>query len=73
VIDDTVTVSEPEILDAMKRVRDARGWTIEGAAAVAVAACLKEASHYRGKRVVVVICGGNLSPRVLRRLEEVTA
>ncbi|HKA02345.1 MAG TPA: threonine/serine dehydratase [Candidatus Solibacter sp.] len=73
VIDDTVTVSEQEILDAMKRVRDARGWTIEGAAGVAVAACLKEASHYRGKRVVVVICGGNLSPRVLRQLEEITA
>src|SRR5262249_697464 len=73
VIDDSVMVSEQEILDGMKRVRDARGWTIEGAAGVAVAACLKEAFYYRGKRVVVVICGGNLSPHVLRQLEGVTA
>jgi threonine dehydratase len=72
VIDHSVIVSEQEILDAMKRVRDTRGWTIEGAAGVAVAACLKEASQYRGKKTVVVICGGNLSPRVWQQLDGVT-
>jgi threonine dehydratase len=62
-------VAEEEILSAMQRVRDIRGWIIEGAAAVAVAACLKEAKHYQGKTIGVVICGGNLSDEVRQRLE----
>jgi threonine dehydratase len=70
VIDRSVMVSEDEILHVMKRVRAARGWLIEGAAAVAVAAFLKHARDYAGKTAVAVICGGNLSPEVERRLEE---
>jgi threonine dehydratase len=65
VIDSSVLVSEAEILDAMRRVRALKGWVIEGAAAVAVAAFLKEAERYRGKRVAVVICGANVSEKVL--------
>jgi threonine dehydratase len=68
VIDRSVLVSEQEILEAMQKVRALRGWVIEGAAGVAVAAFLKEAQSYRGKRVAVVICGANLSPEVLSRL-----
>ncbi len=68
VIDRSVMVSEDEILSAMRQVRAARGWLIEGAAAVAVAAFLKQASDYAGKTVVAVICGGNLSPEVLRQV-----
>jgi threonine dehydratase len=70
VIDRSVMVSEDEILDVMKHVRAARGWLIEGAAAVAVAAFLKHGGDYVGKTVVAVICGGNVSPEVQRRLEE---
>jgi threonine dehydratase len=68
VIDRSVMVAEEEILSVMKQVRSARGWTIEGAAAVAVAAFLKHAHEYPSKNVVAVICGGNLSPEVERRL-----
>ena len=68
VIDRSVLVSEDEILGAMRKVRALRGWVIEGAAAVAVAALMKEAQHYRGKKVAVVICGGNVSEKVLARL-----
>jgi threonine dehydratase len=52
----------------MQRVRDTRGWIIEGSAGVAVAAFLKEANRYHGKTVVVVVCGGNLSAEVRQRL-----
>lgn len=69
VIDRAVLVSEDEILDAMRSVRALRGWVIEGAAAVAVAAFMKEAQHYRGKQAAVVICGGNVSEKVLANLE----
>lgn len=68
VIDRSVLVCEDEVLEAMQKVRALRGWIIEGAAAVAVAAFLKEAQRYRGKRVVLVICGANISPEVRSRL-----
>lgn len=69
VIDSSVLVSETEILDAMRRVRALKGWVIEGAAAVAVAGFLKNAELYRGKRVAVIICGANVSEKVLSALE----
>jgi threonine dehydratase len=70
VIDRSVLVSEEEILSAMRHVRSAKGWLIEGAAGVALAAFLKNANDYRDKTVVIVICGGNLSDEVKARLEE---
>lgn len=68
VIDSALLVSETEILDAMRKVRALKGWVIEGAAAVAVAAFLKNADHYKRKKVAVVICGANVSERVLSAL-----
>lgn len=68
VIDTSVLVSETEILDAMRKVRALKGWVIEGAAAVAVASLLKNAERYRGKRVAIIICGGNVSEKVLSAL-----
>jgi threonine dehydratase len=68
VIDRAVFASEDEILGAMRIVRQAKGWLMEGAAAVAFAAFLKEAKRFTGKTVAVIVCGGNVSPEVLRRL-----
>ena len=68
VIDRCVLVSEDEILTAMRMVRDAKGWVMEGAAGVALAAFLKEPARYAGKSVAVIICGGNVSPEVQQRL-----
>jgi threonine dehydratase len=64
VIDACVLVSEEEILEAMRLVHRTKEWLIEGAAGVALAAFRKTATHYEGKTVAVVICGGNLSQRV---------
>jgi threonine dehydratase len=64
VVDVCVLVSEEEILDAMRLVHRAKGWLVEGAAGVAIAAFQKTAERYRGKTVAIVICGGNLSQRV---------
>jgi threonine dehydratase len=68
VIDRCVLVSEDEILDAMRLVRNTRGWLMEGAAGVALAGFLKDPVRYSGKRVAVVICGGNVSPAVQQRM-----
>jgi threonine dehydratase len=62
-----VLVSEEEILEAM-RYGEAQGWSMEGAGGVALAAYFKEAARYAGRKVVVLICGGNPSPAVLERL-----
>lgn len=64
VIDSCLLVSEEEILDAMRLVHRSKQWLIEGAAGVALAAFLGTADRYKGKTVAIVICGGNLSPRV---------
>jgi threonine dehydratase len=68
VIDSSILVTEAEILNAMRAVRALRGWIIEGAAAVAMAAFLKNAGRYKGKRVAVIICGANVSEKVLSAL-----
>ena len=68
VIDCSIFVSEDEILAAIRLVKQKKGWLMEGAAAVALAAFLKERERFVGKTVVVVICGGNLSAEVLRRI-----
>ena len=68
VIDRSVLVSEEEILAAMRKVREVKGWVIEGAAAVALAAALKDVNRYQGKTVMVVICGGNVAPEVAGRI-----
>ena len=69
VIDHSILVSEDEILAAMRRVRSTKGWLIEGAAGVALAAFLKEAERYKNKTAVIVICGGNLSDEVKAQIE----
>lgn len=68
-----VLVSEGEILEAMRRLRDARGWEVEGAAGVAFAAFLRAREEMEGRTVAVVLCGGNLSPRVRDALEGAAA
>ena len=38
---------------------------IEGAAGVAIAGLLKENEKYKDKKVLIVICGGNISNQTL--------
>ncbi len=68
VVDRHVLVSEPEILDAMRRMLHEDHWLVEGAAGVAVAAFLKESERYANKTVAVIVCGKNISERVLGKV-----
>ncbi|MBS1859678.1 MAG: threonine/serine dehydratase [Acidobacteria bacterium] len=67
-IDRGVLVTEEEILAAMRLLLHTEHWVVEGAAGVALAAFLKDAARYRGKRAAVVLCGRNLSTAVLERV-----
>ena len=65
VVDDWVEVDEERIAAAMKMYMDSEGDVIEGAAGVAIAGVLERAADVAGKKVVVVVCGGNVSEEVL--------
>jgi threonine dehydratase len=58
-----VLLSETQILAGM-RLGVAAGWAMEGASGLALAGCIKESARYAGRKVAVVICGGNPSPAV---------
>ena len=65
VVDHSITVSEEEIASAMKDFIGEHQMMIEGAAGVAIAGFLKENEKYRDKKVLIVICGGNISNQTL--------
>lgn len=67
-IDDTVLVSEDEILRAMKLLLARERWLVEGAAGVAVAAFLKQRRKYAGKKVTLVLCGRNIPAEKAKKL-----
>jgi threonine dehydratase len=67
-VDDFITVTEDEIADGLRLFVKTHDMVIEGAAAVAVASYLKIQDRFRGKNVVIVICGANISPVTLRKV-----
>lgn len=61
VIDNTETVTEYEIAEAMKLIKENHAMIIEGAAGVAVATLIKNKQAYINKNVCIVLCGSNVS------------
>lgn len=68
VIDRSILVEEEEIRAAMLAVMDQHHMLIEGAAGLAVAALLKQQENYQGKKVAILICGGNIGIEKLREV-----
>ena len=60
-----VLVSEDEIKEAMRLFMASHHMMIEGAAGVAIASFLKMKDQFKGKNVVVIICGANISLKTL--------
>ena len=69
-VDRWLTASEEEIAQAMRLVYDDTGERIEGAAGVAVAGLLQQGKRLAGRRLAVVICGGNVEEKVWRQVME---
>jgi threonine dehydratase len=65
-VDAYETVTETEIKDSLRQYLQIHHMLIEGAAAVALAACVKQAERLAGKNVVVVLCGANISLAMLK-------
>ena len=59
-IEKITTVTEQEIIDAMRLIWERMKIVVEPSSAVAFAALLKEKDEYRGKKCGVVLSGGNV-------------
>lgn len=68
VVDTIVTVDEEEILDALRWILTRSKQVVEPTGALATAAVLTGRYPLQGRRVVSLLCGGNLDLRVLRML-----
>ena len=68
VIDESILVTENEIKKAMITYMEKEHQLLEGAAGTAVAALIKKKDDLHGKRVGVVICGGNISLDTIREI-----
>jgi threonine dehydratase len=70
-VDSSCVVSEKEIALAMLRLIEMEKVVVEGGGAAALAAILPEGplyGHFRGKKVCVLLCGGNIDTSVLGRV-----
>lgn len=67
-VDDYCLLSEPEILTGMRYVLEQHHQVVEGSAGLSVAAAQQLNSSLKGKRVVLLMCGGNVSMQTLRRV-----
>jgi threonine dehydratase len=70
-VDKTVTVTEEQIALAILRIVELEKGVVEGAGATPLAACLSgQLSELSGKRIVLVLSGGNIDPNILSRVIE---
>ena len=70
-VDKTVTVTEEQIALAILRIVELEKGVVEGAGATPLAACLSgKLSQLSGKRIVLVLSGGNIDPNILSRVIE---
>ena len=67
-LDDFVLVDDARIKKAMLTLMEITRNLVEGAGASATAAALQEKERLRGKKVVVVLSGGNIAPAQLKEL-----
>ena len=64
-IDAYCLTTEQEIANSIRLIAEKHHKIIEGAAGVAVASFLKELEKYKGKTVVIIICGANIAMKKL--------
>src|SRR5258706_7185494 len=65
-VDDVILVTDDEILDAMRLVHRNAGLVVEPAGAAGIAAVTKRRKELAGKRVAVVLTGGNVTDEQIR-------
>ncbi len=69
-VNDLVLVDEGDIEEAIVMLLEIEKTLVEGAGAAGLAAVLKEPARYAGKKVGLVLCGGNIDPLLLAAILE---
>jgi len=69
-VDDVLLVSEDDIEQAILMLLEIEKTVVEGAGAAGLAALMKHAERFKGKRVGLILCGGNIEPLVLAEIIE---
>lgn len=69
-VDDCLLVSEADIERAILMLLEIEKTVVEGAGAAGLAAVLAHPEQFRGKRVGLVLCGGNIDPLMLAGIIE---
>jgi threonine dehydratase len=69
-VDAMVTVEEEEIANAILLLLEREKTLAEGAGATALAAILQQKTAHRGKRIGLLVCGGNIDVTLLSRIIE---
>ncbi len=69
-VDDLVLVDEGEIEQAVLMLLEIEKTLVEGAGAAGLAAMLRYPERFRGKKVGLVLCGGNIDPLLLTAIIE---
>jgi len=69
-VDDIVTVEEEEIANAILLLLEKEKTLAEGAGAASIAALLNHKLPLEGKKVAVLVCGGNIDVTLLSRIIE---
>lgn len=69
-VDDIVTVDEEEIANAVLLLLEREKTLAEGAGAAAIAALINRKTSLSGKKVAVLVCGGNIDVTLLSRIME---
>ena len=64
-VDEIILVDETEIEHTVQRFIEIEKTVVEGAGAVSLAAVFAEPDRFAGKRVAVIVSGGNIDARVL--------
>ena len=69
-VDDVLLVSEDDIEQAILMLLEIEKTVVEGAGAVGLAALLKHSERFNGRKVGLILCGGNIEPLVLAEIIE---
>jgi threonine dehydratase len=69
-VDDMLLVDEGDIEQAIVMLLEVEKTLVEGAGAAGLAAVLKNPERFKGKKVGLVLCGGNIDPLLLAAIIE---
>jgi threonine dehydratase len=69
-VNDLLLVDEGDIEEAIVMLLEIEKTLVEGAGAAGLAAVLKEPARFAGKKVGLVLCGGNIDPLLLAAILE---